>query len=60
MQMSGQCHAQSALTPEIHPLVPTKHKVGWAPEPVQMHWRRDKNPFSTPGGNQTLVIQTIF
>jgi len=34
MEMSGQLHAPTVLTPGKEPLVPTGFEAGWAPEPV--------------------------
>jgi hypothetical protein len=53
MEVSGQLHALSALSPEKYPPVPT----GWVPEPVWMLWSREKN--LNPAVNRTLVVQPV-
>ena len=43
LKVIGQFHVLTALRREKEPPVPTEYEAGWAPESVQMLWRREKS-----------------
>lgn len=43
MDVTGQFHAQTALSPGQLPLVTTGQEAGWTPEPAWMLWKREKS-----------------
>jgi len=57
MKVSGQLHALATLLLGKELPVPIGQEAGWAPE---LGWtRRQREKFSAPAGNQTLVIHHI-
>jgi hypothetical protein len=57
MEVSGQRHASTVLSPGKGPMVRTGWEAGWAPEPVWMLWRREIS-FS-PAENRTQAAQPV-
>jgi len=55
MQVSGQLHAPTALSPGKEPPVPIAQEAGWALKLVWMWWQKENIP--VPVRNQTPVIQ---
>jgi hypothetical protein len=57
LEVNGQLHGPTTLTPGKFPLVPVVYEAGWAPEQVWTLWRREK---SCHTGNRTQTIRGTF
>jgi len=63
MEMDGQLHAPAAFSPGKKKPVPTGQKAEWAPEPVWIRWRREKDTFpcwkSNPGRTARSLLTIL-
>jgi hypothetical protein len=54
--VSGQLHAQAALSPGKEPPVPIGQEAGWAPEPVWTTWIGEKSfPYRDSNSDPSIV-----